>query len=142
MSKGQVSPSEASKFQDAATGATVHQMTNHPSINHPTYFLQSSFLPNGKSLIFTSYRTGNAQLFQAQFPSGNIRQLTEDAPIHPISPAITGLGRDLFFVRGGSIWHPGMITLRERLVVDFADAQLGECSLSSSGSWLTAAKQQ
>src|SRR5882724_3242515 len=127
MSKGQVSPSEACTFQDAVTGATVHQMTNHPSINHPTYFLQSSFLPHGKSLIFTSYRTGDAQLFQAQFPSGNIRQLTEDAPIHPFAPAITGLGRDQFFVRGGSIWMLDVITLRERLVVDFPEAQLGEC---------------
>lgn len=142
MSKGQTFPAESSTFQDAVTGATVHQMTNHPSINHPTYFLQSSFLPNGKSLIFTSYRTGDAQLFQAQFPTGDLRQLTEGAPIHPFSPAIHGLGRDLFFIRGGSIWMLDVVTLRERLVVEFPDAQLGECSLSANGTWITAAVKQ
>ena len=139
MSKGQVSPSESTSFRDAVTGAAVHQITNHPSINHPTYFLQSSFLPNGRSMIFTSYRTGDAQLFQAQFPGGEIRQLTEGAPIHPFSPAIQGLGRDLYFVRGGSIWMLDVVTLRERLVVEFPDAQLGECSLSANGTWITAA---
>ena len=36
---------------------SVVQVTNHPSINHPSYFLQSSFLPENK-LFFTSYRTG------------------------------------------------------------------------------------
>jgi hypothetical protein len=142
VSKGQLSPSESSTFRDAITGVTVHQMTNHSSISHPTYFLQSSFLPNGKSLIFTSYRTGEAQLFQAQFPTGNIRQLTEGAPIHPFSPAVHGLGRDLFFVRGGSIWTIDIVTLRERMVVEFPDAQLGECSLSSNGTWITAAVKQ
>ena len=117
-------------------------MTNHASNSHPTYFLQSSFLPNGKSLIFTSYRTGDPQLFQAEFPSGTIRQLTDAAPIHPFSPAIHKLGRDLFFVRAGSIWMLDVITLRERMVVEFPDAQLGECSLSANGTWITAAVKQ
>ena len=78
--KGATSASEHSVSQDSQTGATVHQLTNHPSINHPTYFLQSSFTPDQKSLIFTSYRTGGAQLFEAGFPDGEIRQLTAGEP--------------------------------------------------------------
>src|SRR5580700_6460282 len=82
---------------DRATGARVTQLTNHPSINHPTYFLQSSFTPDGRALIFTSYRSGDAQLFEASLPGGEIRQLTGGAPIHPFSPAIHPGGETIFF---------------------------------------------
>jgi oligogalacturonide lyase len=121
------------------TGVPVSQVTDHPSVNHPTYFLQSSFLPDGRSLIFTSYRSGSAQLFQAEFPGGEIRQLTDGAAIHPFSPAIHPSGAFVFFVRGGSIWRVDLPGLEETLIAEFPDAQMGECSLGAGGEWLTAA---
>jgi oligogalacturonide lyase len=137
--KGSNYAPEITRFQDRVTGVSVWQVTAHASINHPTYFLQSSFLPDGKSLVFTSYRTGSAQLFQAQFPGGEIRQLTDGPAIHPFSPAIHPSGKSVFFVRGGSIWQMSFPDLAETVIVEFSGAQLGECSLGSGGEWLTAA---
>jgi hypothetical protein len=137
--KGTLSPPEITSFQDRVTGAKIYQVTSHPSINHPSYFLQGSFFPHGRALIFISYRTGSAQLFEAKFPSGEIRQLTDGEPIHPFSPAIHPLSRELFFVRAGGVWMLDVITGREREVVNFPGAQLGECSLTSNGTWITAA---
>jgi oligogalacturonide lyase len=134
--KGDLSASEHSLIEG------VHRMTDHPSINHPTYFLQSSFTPDNRSIVFTSYRTGSPQLFEAAFPDGEIRQLTGGAPIHPFSPAIHRSGESVFFVRAGSIWTIHRHTLEERCIVDFAGAQLGECSPSADGEWLTAAIKQ
>ena len=134
--------SEHSSYLDPVTGARVHQVTSHPSINHPTYFLQCSFTPDGHVLIFTSYRSGIAQLFEVDFPDGGIRQLTGDEPIHPFSPAIHRDGRRIFFVRGGGIWWIDRRTREERRVVEYAGAQLGECSLDATGEWLTAAVKQ
>ena len=141
--KGATSASEHSVSQDSQTGATVHQLTNHPSINHPTYFLQSSFTPDQKSLIFTSYRTGGAQLFEAGFPDGEIRQLTAGDPIHPFSPAIApgAIGPDgehIYFVRGGAVWMIARRSLEEHCLAD-SGGQLGECSLSADGAWYVAA---
>ncbi len=134
------SPSEHSTFPDRVTGACVHQLTAHASINHPTYFLQTPFTPDGRALIFTSYRTGSAQLFEiAPYPDGEIRQLTDGTAIHPFSPAIHPDGRRVFFVRGGGIWEIDRGSLEERCVVDFPVAQLGECSFGAGGEWLTAA---
>jgi hypothetical protein len=116
------------------------QVTNHPSINHPTYFLQSSFLQDGSGMIFTSYRTGTAQLFEASLPSGELRQLTDGPAIHPFSPAISR--GHIYFVRAGSIWRIDRRTLAEEQVVNFENGQLGECSLSADGEWLTAAIKQ
>ena len=140
--KGSTYPPEYSLFADPETGTRIHQITSYPAINHPTYFLESSFTPDGRAIIFTSYRSGNAQLFKARFPEGDIMQMTDGVPIHPFSPAIHPDGRTLFFVRRGSIWSIDRRTLEEHRVVDFPGAQLGECSLDSSGEWITAAVKQ
>ncbi|MFN7920280.1 MAG: oligogalacturonate lyase family protein [Bryobacteraceae bacterium] len=141
--KGARFPSEHSSARDRATGALVHQLTNQPCINHATYFLQSSFTPDGSTLLFVSYRSGAAQLYEiAPFPTGDIRQLTDGVPIHPFSPAIHPDGGSIFFVRRGSIWRLDRNTLAETCIVDFGDAQLGECSPGAGGDWLTAAAKR
>ena len=137
--KGAVYAPEIQTSRDRETGIPVAQVTDHPSINHPTYFLQSSFFPDGRSLVFTSYRSGGPQLFEARYPSGEIRQLTAEAPVHPFSPAIHPSGETVYFVRGGSVWALRLPSLDEELVIEFPDAQLGECSLSADGGWITAA---
>ena len=135
--KGSLSPSEYERSVDPQTGAVVHQLTNDPSINHPTYFLQSSFTANQQALIFTSYRTGTAQLFEVAFPDGEIRQLTCDKPIHPFSPAIAPDG-SIFFIRAGSVWRLSRQTLEEVEIANLG-GQLGECSLTPRGDWFVAA---
>lgn len=141
--KGTVHPPEHSTRRDSGTGALIHQMTSDTSINHATYFLQSSFYPEDSGMLFVSYRTGSAQLFEiTRFPDGEIRQLTDGVPIHPFSAAIHPDGNRIFYVRGGSIHWLNRRTLEERLVVDFRGAQLGECSLDPAGEWITAAAKQ
>lgn len=132
-------PSEHTIHRDRATGAVIHQMTSYPAVQHATYFLHSSFTPDGRTLLFVSYRTGAAQIFEAGFPDGPIRQLTAGAAIHPFSPAIHPDGEEVFFVRGGAVLAIHRTTLRERLIFSFEGAQLGECSLGARGEWITAA---
>lgn len=140
--KGTLHPSETSSYASRSTGARIRQISSHPSINHLSYFLQSSFTPDSRSLIFISYRTGNAQLFEAGFPDGPIRQLTDGAPVHPYSPTLSPDGGRVFFVRDGSVWVLDRASLRETLIVEFQGAQLGECTLGDGGRWMTAAIKQ
>ena len=56
--KGSRHAPEGREYTDKATGARIRQLTDHPSINHPTYFLQSSFFPDGRSLVFISFDKG------------------------------------------------------------------------------------
>ena len=137
--KGSQFPSEHAAARDARTGAVVHRMTDHASINHPSYFLHSSFTPGQEAILFTSYRSGEAQLFEAGYPAGPIRQLTDGPAIHAFSPVVTPDGERVFFVRGGGVWSVSRSTLAEERVVEFSGAQLGECSLSADAQWITAA---
>ncbi len=140
--KGALLASEHSQSLDPSTGVRVHRMTNASCINHATYFLQTSFTPGGESMIFVSYRSGSAQLFEIRpFPGGEIRQLTEGA-IHPFSAAIHPGGERVFFVRQGGVWFLRFDTLEETSVFEFEGAQLGECSLARDGEWITAAAKR
>ena len=137
--KGWMSAPERSIFEDAKSGVKVHRVTASAAISHHTYFLQSSFTPGNRQLLFTSYRTGDAQLFAAEWPGGEIRQLTEGAPVHPFSASIHPDGDTVFFVRGNAVWAISLQTLEERLVFALAGAQFGEASPDRSGEWITCA---
>lgn len=131
---------EWSEHRDASTGARVIQLTSHPSVNHPSYFLQSSFLPGDESLFFTSYRTGEPQLWLASLLTGQLRQLTSGGPaMHPFSPAFHEGRNEIMFTRGGSLRAIELDAVEERCIFAEADAQLGECSLSADGEWAVAA---
>jgi oligogalacturonide lyase len=65
--------------------------------------------------------------------------LTEGAPIHPFSAALHADRATLVVTRGGGLWAIHLATLAERLIVEMAGAELGECSISRDGEWLTAA---
>src|SRR3954453_20861621 len=93
--------SEGSRSVPRAAMNTPRQLTDGPYINHPTYFLQSSFFQGNRELFFTSYRTGEAQLFAISVDSGEQRQLTFGAPIHPYSAALHPDGRTIVVTRGG-----------------------------------------
>jgi len=141
--KGQFFPSEHRQLRDNQTGVTIHQLTTHSSINHTLYFLNRSFTPDGRGVVFTSYRDGSPNLYELAYPDGPIRQLTEGEGLHPFSACLSRLGDRVFFTRQGSVWCLDRDSLEEVSLAAFEDAQLGECSLSPSGQWIvTALKQQ
>jgi hypothetical protein len=117
----------------------IRQVTSGSHINHPTYFLQSSFFPGDREMFFTSYRTGEAQLVEVSLETGGTRQLTHGPAIHPFSAALHPEGKTLVVTRGGELWAARRTAAQERRIFAFEGAQLGECSISRDGEWLTAA---
>jgi len=140
--KGDISPSEGRWLRDSMTGAPLRQVTSHQSINHPSYFLHRCFLPGDSRLFFTSYRTGVAQLFLADYPEGDVVQLTDGPGVHPFSAVLHPSVDGIVFVRGGSFCWLSLRDLQERKVFELPGAQLGEPSISVDGAWLTAAYRQ
>ncbi len=130
---------EYRRFRDPDTGAVIHQLTSHPSINHACYHLTSSFTPDSKFLVFTSYRSGAPQLYELEFPDGEPRQLTTLDGLHPFSATISGEGREIYFTRQGRIEALSRKDLKLRTLYRLEGAQFGECSLSHDGAWIVTA---
>ena len=112
----------------------IRQITDGPHINHPTYFLQSSFFPGDEAMFITSYRTGDAQLFEIDLAGGETRQLTHGAPIHPYSAALHPDGRTLWSRGAGNCgrWTAPRSTTGGSST--FRDAQLGSAPSARTAS--------
>ena len=95
-----------------------------------------------RALLFVSYRDGAAQLYDVEYPDGDIRQMTDGPGIHPFSPALDPNAGEIVFTRGAGLWAIDCATLVERQIVDFGDTSAGEPSTTSTSTrrpWLTAA---
>jgi oligogalacturonide lyase len=91
-------------------------------------------------LLFISNRSGSWQLYDiSPFPDGPIRQLTDGHPVHPFSPAFHPRGECIFFVRGAALWSLDLLTLVERVIIDFGAGSMGEPSLDPTAEWVVAA---
>jgi hypothetical protein len=126
----------------AATSTwAAHDPPGHrrPAHQPPDVLSAKLVLPGDREMFFTSYRTGDAQLFEISLDSGETRQLTSGAPIHPYSAALHPDGASLVITRGGELWAVDRATLAERRIFSLQGAQLGESSISADGAWLTAA---
>ena len=138
--KGSVHSAETRALTDERTGASILQLTAHESVNHHLYPLTCSTTPDMRWVVFTSNRRGNFQFYKAQFPSGDIVQLT-DVPdgVHGYSGHLTHDGRELIYTTLGEIRAVDLETLHERSLAQWEGASLGEVSLSPNGRWLVTA---
>lgn len=142
MPKGTLYPSEAVRLRDEQTGVTLWQITSHPSIQHHLYFLTSSMTPDGKRLVFTSYRTGSPNFYAVGFPQGDIVQLTDAEGIHGFSGILDESGETLYFTRDGEVRSLDLVTLREHVLSCHEGGQLGECDLNVDGTLLVTAMKR
>ena len=140
--KASVHPSELREFQDSQTNAHIYQLTNDISINHNLYFLTSSFTPDQAHLIFTSYRSGKPNFFKLEFPNGDIVQLTDADDIHGYSGVISKDGTELFYTQADAIKAIHLDTLEERVLAEFPNGSLGECSVSADERFIVTAMKR
>ena len=111
--KGSCWPSEHRHLHDDKAGAVIDQLTEHPSINHDLNFLNRSFTPDGRIVIFGSYRDGSPNLSELAFPDGPIHQLTERPQLHPFSACLSRSGEEIYLTRAGSIWKLTRASLKK-----------------------------
>lgn len=118
---------------------SVTQVTHGSYPSNATYFLQQSFLPGDRALIFTSYETGTPQIVEISLDTGATRQLTSGPGIHPFSAAQHPNDRDIVYTRRDSLCALDRHTLTDRVIARCDGASIGECSISPDGQWLTTA---
>lgn len=140
--KASVHASELKEFRDPQTGAQIYQLTQNTSINHNLYFLTPSFTPDQKQVVFTSYRSGKPNFFKVGFPDGDIVQVTDADSVHGYSGVISKAGTELFYTQGDTIKAIHLETFEERLLAEFPEGSLGECSVSADERFIVTAMKR
>jgi len=130
---------ESIELRDPKTGRRVIQLTSAPAVHHHLYFLTASLTADEEEAVFCSYRTGAPQYYVAGFPTGEIRQLTDVTGLNGFSGILAADSSELFYTVPGQIQAVDLTDGETRVVAEFEEGQLGECSLSADGAWLVTA---
>ena len=126
MTKGKSYATESKTLTDERSGATIRQITDHPSIHHHPFFFIPAYDAAMQRLFFISHRTGAPQVFCEELDTGTLRQLTDRDDVHEWSVYPARDGRHVFFTAGNGAWRLNLDTLAEEELVNFGDAPMVE----------------
>ncbi len=118
MTKGQIYPSESKTLTDQKTGASIRQVTHYPAIHHHPFFLVPAYDDAMQWLVFTSERTGTAQIFVERRATGELIQLTERGDIADFSIYPSHDGQYVYFTAGAGGWRVNTTTYEEEFLID------------------------
>lgn len=136
---------ERQSYVDPVTGVRVWELTT-TAVSDNLYFHFSNFTADNRYLIFTSNRTGTAQIFRAEIASGRLTQLTASADVnaHGACPDHTN-ARRIYYTRGADVLALDIVDFTERKVGTIPAPRVGgggQPTLSGDGQWLTLTKQR
>jgi len=126
MSRGQLFPAEGRTFTDARTGATVRQVTDHPSIHHHPFYYLPCMDDAMQRLIFVSHRGGWPAVFAELRDSGKLLQLTEVEDLCEWSVHPSHDGRYVYFRAGTRACRVDCESQKTEVLLDMGDVALRE----------------
>ena len=141
LEKGANLPDKPNTFPDPITGAEIHQLTDHGSINHSFFFLNSSFrLGAPKQVGFVTHRSGDPQLCLFDFKTGAATCVSNATGLQPFSPSFSRGGQHIFYTnKQGEVRQINLDTLEDEVLASLEGASLGECGPSPDGRHLVTA---
>lgn len=126
MSKGKQYPSEMRRFPDPDTGASVRQLTDHPSIHHHPFYYVPAWDRKMRHLVLVSHRSGSPQLYLLPTDSYRLLQLTDRPDLNEWSIHLSRDGRHVYFTAGPGGWRVNTETFKEEQVLDFESSDIRE----------------
>ena len=141
LSPGEQLGDRPRRFRDEETGAPVIQLTDHASINHSFFFLNSSFRPGTPGQVgFVTHRGGDPQPCLFDEETGGSRCLGAPDAMQAFSPSFSKDGSFLFYTnRGGEVRRIDVESLEDEPLARLEGASLGECGPSPDGRWIITA---
>ena len=102
MISGRTVPPESSTFRDEETGATIRQVTSHPSDHHHPFYYVPCMDDAMQRLFFVSHRTGRPEIWCEVRAGGELQQLTEQEELNEWSIHPSHDGRFVYYTAGGA----------------------------------------
>jgi hypothetical protein len=125
MAKGQTYSHERVRLEDPETSVGGWQLTSFPSHSMHLGYLQNSFTPDARTLLFVCQRSAARDapwdLFRVDTDGLNLTQLTDadDARAAVLGPG----GEAAYLCRGGSLWRVTLADAREEEVARCDDVE-------------------
>ena len=135
MPAGQWYPPETRAFMDAETGATIEQLTDHPSIHHHPFYYLPACDDAMRHLVVVSHRTGRAEVYTLEWDSGRLLRLTDQPDIAEWSVHTSHNGRYVYYTAGSGAWRVSTDTIVAEQLVDFGDASMRERGMVGGRPW-------
>lgn len=126
MSKGKQYPSEMHRFWDPETGASVRQLTDHPSIHHHPFYYVPAWDRNMRHRVLVGHRSGSPQLYLLPSDSHRLLQLTDRPDLNEWSIHPSKDGCHVYFTAGPGGWRVDTETFEEEQVLDFGSSDIRE----------------
>lgn len=115
----QCHPSESCTFTDPSTGATVRQVTDHPSIHHHPFYYLPAYDDAMTRLFFVSHRTGRPEVWCELRSTGELQQLTDQPGLGEWSVHPSHDGQFVYYTAGQGAWRVTTATGAAECLLDF-----------------------
>ncbi len=112
---------ESRTFTDPRTGATVRQVTSHPSIHHHPFYYLPAYDDAMTRLFFISHRTGRPEIWCEVRATGELQQLTDRPDLVEWSVHPSHDGRFVYYTAGQGAWRVATATGESECLLDFGD---------------------
>lgn len=112
-------PSESRTFTDPRTGATLRQVTAHPSINHHPFYYLPAYDDAMTRLFFVSHRTDRPEIWCELRSTGELQQLTDQPELGEWSVHPSHDGRFVYYTAGQGAWRVATATGETECLLDF-----------------------
>ena len=133
MARGDFYTGEGRTFREEQTGASIRQVSDHPSIHHHPFYYVPAYDDEMRRLLFVSHRSGAAQIFAEERAERRLVQLTECEDLSEWSIHPSHDGRYVYYSTGSGLWRVECERQREEQLVAFADVtDFGTAATASS----------
>jgi oligogalacturonide lyase len=118
MSKGRIYNDVQFRYRDVYSGREILRLTDHLGHSNHLYFTDPCWFNNDRSLVFTSDRANQSNLFRYDLDTGVITQLTDlDGPARPTG-CFSAANNCHYFIWQNKMYELNVETLEERIIYE------------------------
>ena len=138
--RGREYPPERKFFNDEKTGVRITKLTAFPTVNSKFYFHINQFTPDGKALVFRSYRScersSGQDIFRVNVDGRGLVQVTDNPNM--TGEILSNSGKYLYYMDGGTLMRVDMDTYEETEIshIEGVRGPSGCSSLTNDDKWL------
>ena len=121
MGKGRIFKDQPFRYNDSYSGREIVQLTKYLGHSNHLYFTDPCFFNNDRSMVFTSDRENQSNLFRYDLDTGQVMQLTDLEGSGRPGGCFSKANNCHYFWWHGVLYELDIETLEERVIYELPD---------------------